>query len=214
MEYRLNLAFAGYYLEGLPALDDDEKYDRTRPIADVDEFLRIYRFQSLHEGHETGWTPLHFAVIHAYGRCEDLVAEMVKRGADLNVCLKEESEESLIYGFAKGCSILHSAMAMAAPGMVRLLLHLGANIRAKCDMGMEPLAVACLHNDREENVRELLSFAEKNMTAKEVETLINSQDRFGMTALVAGCVRGPGLHQARLGAETRGLLGGAHDSTL
>ena len=67
--YRILMATSGFLLSSLEIPEEYRSFQGTKVITEVKAFLKLYRFRSLDDGKDTGWTPLRFAALHANGRC-------------------------------------------------------------------------------------------------------------------------------------------------
>ena len=145
--YRGLMAMSAWLLDSLETPEKYRGFEGTKVIKDVRVFMRLYRFRSLDEGKDSGYTPLRFATMHAKGMCTEyvkrdphsysvyerlihqmistrLVKKMIAQGASIKVPLSRTSQT---FPFLKGQDLLMTAFAMCGPEMIRTLLDAGAN---------------------------------------------------------------------------------------
>lgn len=94
----------------------------TPETMDVAAFLKEFRFESIHDGLESGWTPLRFAVI---GKMSAIVEELIQLGAEKDVLLEEDAH-SLYH--QKGQSILHTAAIFGDLAVIKPLVDAGTDL--------------------------------------------------------------------------------------
>lgn len=128
-------ALRGWILAGTGVVDDDEELT-------LDEWLAAMGFQSVHDGAQSGNTPLRFAV---YAGRVDLARELIARGADIEAPFRRHRKEPIMQ--AKGQTILVSA-ATARPNaaIIKLLLEARANVWHRMNgLGVLDYCCACGH---------------------------------------------------------------------
>jgi ankyrin repeat protein len=116
LEWRWLMARRQTLFSNLP-----HEYSVFRPSS-LSAFLRDFRFGSVTDGAESGWTPLRFAVI---AKDSGVVEEMLAAGADPNVALAEPALE--LY-HQQGQTILHSAATFGSRDVIERLVLAGADL--------------------------------------------------------------------------------------
>ena len=138
-------ALRPFFLVGLPTGWLQAEEDGTSVAA----FLAAYGFASVHDGAESGWTPLRFAVVAGY---VDAVKGMLAMKADVEAPLKESAPNR---AHCEGTSILGTAMtfgqAQTGRRILSALLENGANPdhHTTDERRMRPPGVAAYHMNAE-----------------------------------------------------------------
>ena len=115
--------------------------ERVPHAKDAHEFMAEIGFKGVHDGENTGWTPLRLAVMT--GR-HDLVTQLLDLGADIEAPCTATMH---MLASAKGMTILHIASYIRDdPQMVTLLLSRGANPRLRAGKAnLTALHYACTY---------------------------------------------------------------------
>lgn len=91
-------------------------------VQDIPAFLQEFRFGSIHDGEESGWTPLRFAVIR---KDAELTKALIGAGSNLDSLLKNDHHH--LY-HQEGQSILHTAAVFGNLSVIRPLVEAGADL--------------------------------------------------------------------------------------
>jgi hypothetical protein len=116
LEWRWLMARRQTLFSNLP-----HEYGVFRPST-MAQFLRDFRFSSLADGADSGWTPLRFAVL---AKDAGVVTEMLAAGADVNAMLADPALE--LY-HQQGQTILHSAATFGSCNVIEQLVLAGADL--------------------------------------------------------------------------------------
>ena len=144
--------------------------------ATLDEWLVSMRFRSTTEGARSGFTPLFFAALA--GERDDLVAELLRRGAKPNTSVRPRgrasSRAAQSCGLLNGYGPLHAACCSEQPKVVQLLLEHGANpLQSESQTRATALHVSAMYGCIA-NAEALLAHS---------RSLLTTCNRFGQTAL-------------------------------
>jgi ankyrin repeat protein len=116
LEWRWLMARRQTLFSNLP-----HEYSVFRPST-LSEFLRDFRFSSITDGAESGWTPLRFAVI---AKDAGVVKELLEQGSDPSAML---TEPALDLYHQQGQTILHTAATFGSRDVIELLVLAGADL--------------------------------------------------------------------------------------
>lgn len=130
-----------------------------------------------------GMTVLHYGVWHNY---YDMVDELIKSGADVNVQVEQKNSGRYYAGIA-GATPLHIACYMGNYKMAKRLVEAGADMSITDDSGrtvLHYLASLEIENCRQNSMAQRESVSQRRDIAKLVKCDVNAQDKNGNTALI------------------------------
>lgn len=118
LEWRWLKARRATLFAGLP-----HAYAAVTPMT-VEDFLKEYKFTNIHDGEDSGWTPLRFAVL---AKDDTLVQALIDCGAKLECPL---AHNCLALYHQKTCTILQTAAMFGTCKGIESLVEAGANLSA------------------------------------------------------------------------------------
>mmetsp|Transcript_35470 Transcript_35470/g.82136 ORF Transcript_35470/g.82136 Transcript_35470/m.82136 type:complete len:779 (-) Transcript_35470:104-2440(-) len=177
--YRIWTSLMPHLMRNLPVPDEYRSYVPST----VEEFLRLYRFETANDEEgkeESGLSPLFMAAFSGNVKVARVLVAEHKANASV-----QARDQNTILGLDVGCTPLHGCTAFAATGheeMITLLLNSGADLNAQSKLGITPLAGASILQNPEGSQALLGEIAAKNFDLETGRLVVNNATPLSVAA--------------------------------